>query len=135
MASMTSRPYLSDLTEVQWALVEPMVAAEPGDRPARHPRRPVVEAILYLSRTGRAWRQLPQDFPPWQSVYWYFRRWTADGTVDRIHDALRAAVRGRAGWGPLASAGIPDAQSVTDADTVEKDSRGYEAARSYAAGG
>ncbi|MGL5824625.1 MAG: transposase [Nocardioides sp.] len=65
--------------------------------PAKYSRRRIVEAILYLNRTGCSWRQLPHDFPPWKAVYWYFKRWNADGTADRIHDALRAAVRDAAG--------------------------------------
>jgi len=48
---------------------------------------------LYVNRPGCSWRQLPHDFPPWDTVYWYFKRWNADGTTDRIHDALRDAAR------------------------------------------
>jgi transposase len=77
-----------------------------------HTRRRIVEAILYVVRTGCSWRQLPHDYPPWQTVFWYFKRWRADGTVDRVHDALRDRVRDGAGRDPLASAAIVDAQSV-----------------------
>lgn len=129
MASSSSRSYPSDLTDEQWALIEPMVPVKPGGRPAKHPRRRIVEAILYLNRTGCSWRQLPHDFPPWDTVYWYFKRWNAEGTTDRIHDALRDAVRDAAGRDPMASAGIVDAQSVKGADTVGKDSRGYDAGK------
>ncbi|WP_207346513.1 transposase, partial [Arthrobacter sp. E3] len=79
--------------------------------------------------TGCAWRMMPHDFPPWDTVYWYFQRWNADGTTDRIHDALRAAVRDAAGRDPMASAGIVDAQSVKGADTVGRGSRGYDAGK------
>jgi transposase len=129
MTSSSPRPYPSDLSDDQWALIEPMVPVKPGGRPAKHPRRRIVEAILYLNRTGCSWRQLPHDFPPWETVYWYFERWNADGTTDRIHDALRDATRDRAGRDPMASAGIVDAQSVKGADTVGKDSRGYDAGK------
>ncbi len=129
MASASPRPYPSDLTDAQWALIEPMVPVKPGGRPAKHPRRRIVEAILYLNRTGCAWRQLPHDFPPWDTVYWYFQRWNGDGTTDRIHDALRDAARDAAGRDPMASAGIVDAQSIKGADTVGKDSRGYDAGK------
>jgi transposase len=129
MASTSPPPYPSDLTDEQWALIEPMVPVKPGGRPAKHPRRRIVEAILYLNRTGCSWRQLPHDFPPWETVYWYFERWSAEGTTDRIHDALRAATRDRAGRDPMASAGIVDAQSVKGADTVAADSRGYDAGK------
>jgi transposase len=129
MASSSPRPYPSDLTDEQWALIEPMVSVKPGGRPAKHPRRRIVEAILYVTRTGCAWRSLPHDFPPWESVYGYFKRWNADGTTDRIHDALRAAARDAAGRDPMASAGIVDAQSVKGADTVGAKTRGYDAGK------
>jgi transposase len=118
--SPASQPgrYPSDLTDEQWALIEPMVAVKPGGRPAGHPRRRIVEAILYVNRTGCAWRQLPLDFPPWQTVYWYFTTWNTEGVTDRIHDALRDAVRDADGRDPMASAGIVDSQSVKGADTV-----------------
>lgn len=128
MAS-SPRPYPSDLTDEQWALIEPMVPVKPGGRPAKHARRRIVEAILYVNRTGCAWRQLPHDFPPWDTVYWYFKRWNAEGTTDRIHDALRDAARDAAGRDPMASAGIVDAQSIKGADTVGNDSRGYDAGK------
>jgi transposase len=129
MASTSPRPYPSDLTDEQWALIAPMVPVKPGGRPAKHPRRRIVEAILYVNRTGCSWRQLPHDFPPWDTVYWYFQRWNDDGTTDRIHDALRDAARDKVGRDPMASAGIVDAQSVKGADTVGRDSRGYDAGK------
>ena len=129
MASSSPRPYPSDLTDEQWALIEPMVPVKPGGRPAKHPRRRIVEAILYVNRTGCSWRSLPHDFPPWDTVYWYFQRFNAEGTTDRIHDALRDAVRDAAGRDPMASAGIVDSQSVKGADTVGADSRGYDAGK------
>ncbi len=129
MASSSADRYPSDLTDAQWALIEPMVPVKPGGRPAKHPRRRIVEAILYLNRTGCSWRQLPHDFPPWDTVYWYFKRWNTEGTTDRIHDALRDAARDAAGRDPMASAGIVDAQSVQGADTVGSDSRGYDAGK------
>lgn len=106
-----------------------MVPSLPGGRPPTHARRRIVEAIQYVNRTGCAWRQLPHDFPPWQTVYWYFRMWNDAGMTDRIHDALRAAVRDRDGRDPMASAGIVDAQSIKGADTVGRNSRGYDAGK------
>lgn len=108
MASSFPRQYPSDLTDEQWALVEPMVPVKPGGCPAKHPRRRIVEAILYVNRTGCSWRSLPHDFPPWDIVYWYFQRFNAEGTTDWIHNALRDAVRDTAGRDPMASAGIVD---------------------------
>ena len=129
MRSTSPARYPSDLTDEQWALIEPMVPVKPGGRPAKHPRRRIVEAILYLNRTGCAWRQLPHDFPPWDTVYWYFKRWNAEGTTDRIHDALRDQLRDADGRDPMASAGIVDSQSIKGADTVGSDSRGYDAGK------
>jgi transposase len=129
MRSASPARYPSDLTDEQWALIEPMVPVRSGGRPAIHPRRRIVEAILYVNRTGCSWRQLPHDFPPWDTVYWYFKRWNRQGITDRIHDALRDATRDAAGRDPMASAGIVDAQSVKAADTVGTDSRGYDAGK------
>jgi transposase len=74
-------------------------------------------------------RQLPRDFPPWETVYRYFAAWSADGTLDGVHDRLRDQVRDAAGRDPAASAGIIDAQSVTGADTVGAATRGYDAGK------
>ena len=129
MGSSSPKPYPSDLTDAQWELIAPMVAVRLGGRPPIHSRRRIVDAILYVNRTGCSWRQLPHDFPPWDTVYWYFKTWNEAGVTDRIHDALRAAVRDADGRDPMASAGIVDAQSIKGADTVGKDSRGYDAGK------
>jgi transposase len=92
------------------------------------PRQEIVNAIFYVLRTGCAWRMLPHDFPPWQTVYGHFARWRDDGTVERVHDALRDRLD-IVGRDPMASAGIVDAQSVKGADTVGRDSRGYDAGK------
>jgi transposase len=127
------RRYPSDLTDRQWGLIEsllPEPPAGPAGRPAEHSKRAIVNGILYLTRTGCAWRMLPKDLPPWQTVYRYFRAWRTDGTLDRIHDALRERVRITAGREhPLPSAGIVDSQSVKGADTVSAATRGYDAAK------
>lgn len=129
MSASSLTPYPSDLTDAQWELIAPMGAVRPGGRPPIHSRRRIVDAILYVNRTGCSWRQLPHDFPPWDTVYWYFKTWNEAGVTDRIHDALRAAVRDADGRDPMASAGIVDAQSIKGADTVGKDSRGYDAGK------
>jgi transposase len=122
--------YPSDLTDAQWALIESLVP-EPrsGGRPAVHSRRRIVDAILYVNRTGCSWRQLPHDFPPWATVFWYFKHWRQDGVVDRLHDALRDRVRDAEGKDPMASAGCMDAQSVKGADTVGAAVRGFDAGK------
>jgi transposase len=124
------RRYETDLTDEQWALVEPLLppASKDGPKP-KHPRREIVNAIMYVVRTGCAWRHLPTDFPPWGTVFWWFRRWSRDGVVTRVHDRLRDAVRDREGRDPMASAGIVDAQSVKAADTVPAATRGYDAGK------
>lgn len=88
------RRYPSDLTDAQWELIEPLLAAlRRGGRPEKHPRRAIVDAILYVVRTGCAWRQLPADFPHWQTVYWYFVRWEQQKVTEQVMRVLRAQVR------------------------------------------
>src|SRR4051812_47717614 len=114
----TRRRYPTDLTDAQWALLEPLVPAVlPGGRPAKHARREIVDAMLYVLRGGISWRSLPHEYPPWQTVYDYFRRWRDDGTWERITATLRERVRVRLGREPTPSAAIIDSQSVR---TTEK---------------
>jgi transposase len=122
--------YPSDLTDEEWALVEPLLPP-PGEdgRPEKHPRRAVVDAILYVVRTGCSWRQLPADFPPWQTVYWYFVRWEKQRITLRMLDVLRQQIRMANGREADPSAGIIDSQSVKGADTVGVDTRGYDAGK------
>jgi transposase len=88
-----------------------------------------VDAILYVVRTGCPWRALPADFPPWQSVYWYFVRWEKAQVTRRMLAVLREQVRVGEGRGAQPSAGIIDSQSVKGADTVGRDTRGYDAGK------
>jgi transposase len=93
-----------------------------------HSKREILNAIFYLNRAGCAWRMLPKDFPPWKTVYWYFSRWRDDGTLDKLHDALREQVRVKEEHrNPVPSAGIVDSQSVKGADTVSASTRGFDA--------
>lgn len=115
---MKRAAYPTDLTEAQWALIEPLLpAAKPGGRPRSVDLREVVDAILYVLREGVHWRALPHDFPPWPTVYYYFWRWRNDGTWQRLHDALRDQLRQAHGRETAPSAAIMDSQSVK---TTEK---------------
>ena len=114
----TRTAYPSDLAHAEWAQVCRVIPApKPGGRPARHDRREIVNALLYVARTGCQWRALPHDFPPWATVYWYFRRWKADGTFDRLMDLLRGDLRQAHGRQRQPSVAILDSQSVK---TTEK---------------
>jgi hypothetical protein len=84
---------------------------------------------MYVLRTGCAWRYLPADFPPWQTVYWYFKQWEQAKVTEVMLAALREQARVQQGRNPQSSAGIIDSQSVNGADTVGRDSRGYDAGK------
>jgi putative transposase len=110
---MRRASYPSDLTDQQWAILEPLIPpAKPGGHPRTTDMREVINAILYLDRTGGQWRALPHDFPPWSTVWSYFRTWRNDGTWKRIHTTLREKTRVKQGREPTPSAAIIDSQSV-----------------------
>jgi putative transposase len=115
---------------VEWAVLGPLLPARSRrGRPLVHARRVIVNAILYVNRTGCAWRYLPKDFPPWRTVYGYFARWRDDGTLQQVHDGLRDRARIAAGRDPRPTAAVIDSQSVKAADTVPKASRGWDNAK------
>lgn len=127
------RPYRSDLSDAQWALIEPTLSAWREGRKGlgiarpKHDLREIVNAIMYVTRTGIAWEYLPHDFPPYKTVYDYFTKWEADGTTATIHDLLRQALRIKKGRSPGPSAAIIDSQSVKTSANVPEDAQGIDA--------
>lgn len=110
------RGYATDLTEGQWAvlapLLRPAVAQRGPGRPPTVDLRRVLDALVYINRTGCQWRLLPTDFPAWGAVRSYFDKWEADGAWRRLNDVLRRQVRRQAGRNPEPTAAIIDSQSV-----------------------
>ena len=102
------RAYPSDLTDAQWAVLEPRLREFSADGPGRPPTvdlREVVNALLYIKQTGCPWRYVPHDLPPRSTVHYYFEKWTADGTLETLLRTLREQLRQRARHEPLAGAG------------------------------
>ena len=131
-ATRPARGYPSDLSDARWRLIASCLPERvPGGRgrPRVHSLRQVVNAILYVGRTGCPWRYLPAGYPPWPTVYGYFARWRDDGTLARLHGRLRDAARDAAGRRAQPTAAIIDSQSVRAADTVPKATRGWDAAK------
>jgi putative transposase len=110
--SVMRQPYPSDLTDAQWQLLAALFAEAETGRPREVDIREVVNAIFYVNRTGVQWRYLPHDFPRWDVVYWYFRKWGRDGTWDAIQRLLREGARQQAGRQATPSLGCVDSQSV-----------------------
>jgi putative transposase len=110
---MATPVYPSDLNDAEWALLAPVIPpAKPGGRPRSVDIRRIVNGLFYLLRSGCAWRYLPREYGPWQTIYWYFRQWRLDGTWAGIHARLRELARLHAGRDPAPSAAILDSQSV-----------------------
>ena len=121
----TRKPYPTDVSDAQWAIIEPLIpAAKHGGRKRTVCMREVINAIFYLLRSGCAWRMMPHDFPAWQTVYGYFRCWRDAGVWEQINDALREAVREEAGREAEPSAAIIDSQSVKCGSVAGE--RGYD---------
>jgi transposase len=134
MAMSDRRAYRSDLSDARWALIEPILEKWRADRtgrglgisPPKYSLRELVNAILYVNRTGVQWEYLPHDFPPTESVYHYYALWEADGTTEAIHNALRTKVRVHKGREAEPTAAIIDSQSTKTSSNVPESDQGVD---------
>ncbi|MFG2895269.1 IS5 family transposase [Streptomyces sp. NPDC048248] len=130
------RPYPSDLSDARWQLIEPVLAAWRFERrgraldfgrPPEHDLRDIMDAILYVDRTGVQWRYLPHDFPHWNTVYGYFARWQQEGVFAQLNGLLRQLLRQKEGREAEPSACVIDAQSVKTSTSMLTSGQGIDA--------
>jgi putative transposase len=128
MRLMKRKPYPTDCSEAEWAILESRLQKASGrGAPRRVQLREVLNALRYLTRTGCQWRMLPHDFPHWETVYSYFQLWRDDGTFERLNRELRIEIRISVGKDPEPSAAILDSQSVKATEMSQ--ARGYDAGK------
>src|SRR5215208_3438938 len=126
---MASSRYPTDLSNDEWRCIGPHLPEPVGrGRPRLHGLRAILDAVFYVLRSGCPWRLLPREFPPWKTVYDWFRRWRIEGTWERLNAELRERLRWRLGRNPNPSAGIVDSQSVRTSG-VGGNERGFDPAK------
>ena len=132
METMESRRYPTDLSDDEWRSISPHLPHLPEHtgqgRPRLHDSRAILDAVFYVLKSGCPWRLLPREFPPWKTVYDWFRKWRIDGTWERLNAELRERLRCRLGRDPNPSAGIVDSQSARTSG-VGGQERGFDPAK------
>uniref|UniRef100_UPI003F4930DF IS5 family transposase n=1 Tax=Streptomyces sp. CA-141956 TaxID=3240051 RepID=UPI003F4930DF len=132
------RRYPSDLCDARWELVEPVLTAWRSERrgrgldigrPPDHDLRSLLDAVLYVNRTGIPWRYLPHDYPHWNTVYAYFARWQEEGVFDQLNTLLRRQVRRQEGREEEPTACVIDSQSIKTSVNVPTSEQGIDAGK------
>jgi putative transposase len=126
---MDNRKYPTDLSDKEWLCIRPHLPEHTGQgRPRLHDSRAILDAVFYVLKSGCPWRLLPREFPPWKTVYDWFRKWRIDGTWEHLNAELREHLRRRLGRDPKPSAGIVDSQSARTSG-VGGQERGFDPAK------
>lgn len=125
---MARKRYPTDMTDPQWKRIETLIPpSKTGGRPRTTVMRDVLDGIFYVTRAGCAWRMLPHDFPPWQTVYDFYSKWRDDGTWESMNSRLREQVRRKAKRKTEPRIAVLDSQSVKTSD--QAGDRGFDAGK------